>query len=86
MKINTKYGSFNVRPAHYNGNLVFLDRNGSPVLKAGPIVEGRLYLKTWSENEGILETLTEAGFVSDTGERVPTGFCEYVVCDLLVKF
>lgn len=45
---------------------------------------GRVFIKNWSENQGILEALVEAGIVEDTGEKVPTGFAEAHVCRLLV--
>ena len=50
-----------------------------------PLKPGEIILKTWSENDGILEALTEAGIVADTGRRVPCGHTEGVICRLLVR-
>ena len=46
--------------------------------------EGCVFLKGWSENEGIPEALVKAGIVELTGRTVPTGFCEAVEAKLLV--
>jgi len=35
-----------------------------------------VWLKGWSENEGVPEALAAAGVVTLTGRRHPTGFCE----------
>jgi len=52
-----------------------------------PPEKGQIFIKTWSENEGLLETFVHEGFVRDTGERIPCGRygCEAAVCELLVK-
>lgn len=42
---------------------------------APPPGERGVYLKDWSENEGIVQALVDAGIVELTGEAVPTGFC-----------
>jgi len=36
--------------------------------------ENRVLIKNWSENEGILEALQQAGVVSETEYLVPTGY------------
>ena len=36
--------------------------------------EGNIFIKNWSENEGILESLQGAGFVGPVIREVPTGF------------
>ena len=36
--------------------------------------EGHVWLKGWSENEGIPEALAEAGIVTLTGKTVPAGY------------
>ena len=36
-----------------------------------PINDGAIYLKTWSENEGLAEALEEAGIVKFTGFEFP---------------
>lgn len=46
--------------------------------------EGCVFLKGWSENEGIPEALVKAGIVELTGRTIPTGYCEAVEAKLLV--
>jgi hypothetical protein len=45
----------------------------------------QVLIKTWNENEGILEALRDSGIVEDTGKRVKTGYVEAFVCELLKK-
>ena len=45
---------------------------------------GQCFIKTWSENEGVLEQLEAAGIVRDTGRIVPTGFCTASIADILI--
>jgi hypothetical protein len=42
-----------------------------------------VYVKNWSENEGLLGALVAAGIVEDTGRMLPTGFVRANVCRLL---
>lgn len=42
------------------------------------------FIKDYSENSGILEVLTAAGIVKDTGVKKRSGFCEYALVDVLV--
>lgn len=46
----------------------------------------QVLVKDWSENEGMLAALTEAGVVKPTGETVRTGFVEVPVCELQPPF
>lgn len=46
--------------------------------------EGELLIKNYSENEGILEKLEEAGYVKRTGREIQTGFVTVPVCKLLL--
>ncbi len=46
--------------------------------------EGCVFLKGWSENEGIPEVLVKAGVVEFTGRKVKTGYCEAIEAKLLV--
>ncbi len=46
--------------------------------------DGRVFLKGWSENEGIPEALVKAGIVELTGRTVPTGYCEAIEAKLNV--
>lgn len=66
-------------------------QDGSPVPTATVNVPGTsevlpedtVILKNYSENEGLLETLMEAGMIEDTGSRVPTGFVGSPIVRLL---
>lgn len=65
--------------------------DGSPVTTATANVpgvsdflpEGITALKTYAENEGLLEALEAAGVVEDTGERVHSRFVEFPIVRLL---
>ena len=46
--------------------------------------EDQLVLKTYSEGEGLLEALEEAGVVEDTGKRVATVFVTAPIVRLLL--
>lgn len=39
-----------------------------------PPADGCVYLKSWSENEGVPECLEALGLVEPTGRTVPSGF------------
>lgn len=63
--------------------------NGEPQFCATVAVEplpaaGCVFLKGWSENEGIPEALVKAGIVELTGRKVTNGFCEAVEAKLLI--
>jgi hypothetical protein len=45
---------------------------------------GEIIVKTWSENEPMLNFLVKNNIVIDTGREVPTGFVKARVCRLLV--
>ena len=47
--------------------------------KLGP---DEILCKTWSENEGIIESLIKTGVLLDTGRRIPAGHAEAWVCRL----
>lgn len=53
-------------------------------LEHAPNASGRngVWLKGWSENEGIPAALERAGIVKLTGETHPTGFCEALFGEL----
>ena len=46
--------------------------------------EGCVFLKGWSENEGIPAALVKAGVVELTGRKIPTGYCEAEEAKLLI--
>lgn len=66
--------------------------DGSPVTTASVNVAGvsehlnsqkQFVLKSYSENEGLLEALQDTGVVEDTGRRVQTDFVECPVVRLI---
>jgi hypothetical protein len=65
---------------------------GQPMLIATVNIPGwpldtksEVFIKDWSENNGILEVLEEAGIVQRSGLMVPSGHVEAVGCYLLVE-
>ena len=54
-----------------------------PNAKSGP---NTVFVKDWSENEGMMAALIEAGVVKPTGETVRSGFVEVQVCELEPPF
>jgi len=46
--------------------------------------KNHVFLKGWSENEGIPEALAKAGVVRLTGRKVRVGFCEAIEAEILV--
>lgn len=48
-----------------------------------PLEDGEVFIKDYSENEGMLDALVEAGVVEDTGRRVLSGFVSIPVCRIL---
>jgi hypothetical protein len=45
---------------------------------------GEVFIKTWSENEPMLDFLVRNNIVIDTGREVPTGYVKARVCKLLI--
>ena len=45
--------------------------------------KGHVFLKGWSENEGIPKALEKAGIVKLTGRTIPTGFSQVQEAELL---
>lgn len=63
--------------------------DGGPVATATvnpstPIPASHVAVKSWSENEGMLEALVAAGIVEDTGRRIPCGYTSAALCRLLL--
>lgn len=65
--------------------------DGEPLCRAtvnlpdAPIEDGYVFLKGWSENEGLPEALEEAGMVKLTDRKVATGFVYAQEAKLLIK-
>lgn len=45
---------------------------------------GHVLIKTWSENEGVLEELVRLGIVQDTGVKIRTGHTYANLCKLMI--
>ena len=61
---------------------------GEPIFKATVTLDekptkGCVFLKGWSENEGVPEALVKAGIVKLTGRKVKVGYCEAIEAELL---
>ena len=46
--------------------------------------EGNVFIKNWSENEGILESLQESGILGESVAQHKTGFVTADECKLLI--
>lgn len=61
-----------------------------PIFKATVAIDGEfpcddcVFLKGWSENEGLPEALVRAGVVELTGREIRTGYCKAVEARLLI--
>jgi len=53
-----------------------------PKVKVNP---GEVIIKDYSENEGILDVLIEAGVISEPKRYIKTGYINCSVCDLLIS-
>lgn len=51
-----------------------------------PLLADYTFIKNYSENEGMLKILEDAGIVKDTGMRVQSGFVEVPVVELQGRF
>ena len=78
---------------YQNGRIAILlvdTTDGSPVTTASvnlpdePLNDGEVFIKDWSENQGVLAALVAAGIVEDTGRTVRTGFVQANIVRILV--
>jgi hypothetical protein len=49
-----------------------------------PQAEGEVFIKNYSENEGVLEALEEGGVLKRTNEQIPCGYTSAQVANLTV--
>ena len=76
---------------YYNGRTawILVDSNGDRYAVAtvniseADVPEGHVLIKNWSENEGMLEALVDAGIVKDTGSTISSGFVKANICEVL---
>jgi hypothetical protein len=95
LQYRSKYGSYQVilqKNSYSNGRLAIqlIDaEDGEPVaiatvnLPEHELAPDEVFIKDWSENDGMVEFLVENGIVEYTGRRVPTGYTSAAVCRLL---
>ena len=62
--------------------------DGCPIATASVCIDydfnnNETAIKNWSENEGMLEALVKNSVVKDTGKRVPCGFTEAAIVEIL---
>ena len=93
--VDVVFGGWRCRiaPATYpNGRLAWqlVDADtGEPVTVATvnlpdhALPEGHVFVKDWSENEGVLSALILSGVVEDTGVRVPSGYVDAAMCRIV---
>lgn len=92
--VNAKYikGEVELQFGKYqNGSIAIqaFSLCGEPEFKATVALdevprEGCVFLKGWSENEGIPAALVKAGIVELTGRKLTTGYCEAEEAKLLI--
>ena len=73
---------------HNNQTAILLTENGLPVAKATICVDveigpDEVVIKDYSENEGMLEALVNAGIVTQTNKIVQSGFVNAPVAKLI---
>ena len=92
ISINTQYCKGNVELSfgkYGNGSTAIQAfQGGEPMFVATVAMDelplrGHVFLKGWSENEGIPEALEKAGIVKLTGRKIPTGYVEAEDAELL---
>jgi hypothetical protein len=81
-------------PKYGNGRTaiqLFIEETGEPMATASvnlPDVEltsDEVAIKNWSENEGILDILVDAGVVAEPHKTEPTGYTYAHICKFLGK-
>ena len=53
------------------------------VCLAQPAGPGRVWIKNWSENEGVSQAFEKAGLIRLTGETYPAGFTQAELAEVL---
>lgn len=74
--------------------LVVVDTDGTPIepmaratvnLPGCPLAKNEVFIKNYSENEGIIDILHAAGVISKSIRQTPSGWVQVDVCTLLVN-
>jgi len=94
IKINSKYTNEDVILTfglYSNGTTAIMGKslNHEPLFTATVALdkkpfEGCVFLKGWSENEGVPESLVKAGVVELTGRTIDCGYCKAQEAKLLI--
>jgi len=93
MKIQTtNYGLCSVKKDKYqtNGNLALslIDEDGCPVTYIStnvfPMGENEFCANYYNMGATLWNDIATSGLFEQTGEKVPSGYCEYPVCKLIV--
>ncbi len=81
-----------VHAGHYHDGTIALriDRHGEPQTTATVCIshteelpdDGNVFIKNWSENEGIMKALIEAGVIEPAIRKVRTGYTFAFECPL----
>lgn len=91
--IQFKKETLTVSKRFYNTGAIALtitDEQGFPYMTATvnlpnhPLDKNQTFIKNWSENEGILESLITHNIVKDTGKTVITGYVEANLVEVLI--
>ena len=90
--LDTVYTVWLDKSTYANGRvaLLLMDNEGGQVacatvnLPEHDIQPNEIIVKTWSENEGMLEFLIRNRICADTGREIATGFVKARVCKLLI--
>ena len=86
-EVNIKFGTYSdgstaIRGFSLIGEPLFTATVTIPSEKP---INGFVFLKDWSENEGIAQELVKAGIVELTNKRIPVGFCEALEARLITN-
>lgn len=85
-----------LKQSKYNNNNrialeLFDTQDGSPVavatvnLSDEPLGENEVIIKNYSENEGMVTALIEAGIIGEVKRVISNGWVKFHVCDLLIS-
>ena len=94
ISVNTKYceGTVELNFAKYGNGSTAIQafQGGKPMFVATVALDetpprGHIFLKGWSENEGVPAALEKAGVVKRTGRKIPTGYVEAEEAELLIS-